>query len=542
MVQNKHKTKRRIICILCASIIALYALAIPIGAVVNSSQVPDGSTALYGQSTFPYSVGFVCSDANLDRNYIFATEIGSYGLNNNQTNFGEDQFEWYYPDSTDSETSLIEYSGVDQRFLRDTLHWYSERGAEYGTTQGNTYGGFGQMQLEYYTNTQDFVDNVESIIFKASDVYYNPIWLTRQVMEGRYVYLENPSPTEFMMPAVQLPILDDYTTKAFVGAYSVECSILDDRGETHYISYSIPIDTRTEVLVIPFIEYSALKPYMVLNNDGSVNDDQSSKTLLITEYRGYLDVDYYEYVEPEPEVDALAGTWVLNDVLNIEDFSENVYNVSFVSNSTQYGKMFIGFYFDAEIDYLIYSSANASWGEGLEVYNDVSWLNNAYKTISITSNLSDVTNGSTLLTWLQANATKQGSNNNHAGSPYSLAEEGTWEIVSDSREKNKVLVTFPMYDTADSQGISESASFLIAYPSATKFFNTYRASIDIEPEYPTYDEIPEDMYYDYTGWLGDAVGGFMSAQIFPGITIGGMVGVLVMFGCAIALLKIFAGG
>jgi len=35
------------------------------------------------------------------------------------------------------------------------------------------------------------------------------------------------------------------------------------------------------------------------------------------------------------------------------------------------------------------------------------WINEAYKTINITSKLSEVENGSTLLTWLQANATKQ---------------------------------------------------------------------------------------------------------------------------------------
>ena len=35
------------------------------------------------------------------------------------------------------------------------------------------------------------------------------------------------------------------------------------------------------------------------------------------------------------------------------------------------------------------------------------WQNEVYKTITITSKLSEVTDGDTLLTWLQANATKQ---------------------------------------------------------------------------------------------------------------------------------------
>lgn len=38
---------------------------------------------------------------------------------------------------------------------------------------------------------------------------------------------------------------------------------------------------------------------------------------------------------------------------------------------------------------------------------DDGWLNEEYKTITITSKLSEVTNGDALLAWLQANATKQ---------------------------------------------------------------------------------------------------------------------------------------
>ena len=46
---------------------------------------------------------------------------------------------------------------------------------------------------------------------------------------------------------------------------------------------------------------------------------------------------------------------------------------------------------------------------GTKVYDsdDGLWVDNAYKTITITSKLSEVTNGQALLTWLKANATKQ---------------------------------------------------------------------------------------------------------------------------------------
>lgn len=105
--------------------------------------------------------------------------------------------------------------------------------------------------------------------------------------------------------------------------------------------------------------------------------------------------------------DELQGTWVLNDTLDIEDWTEEIYVVNFVSNSTNYGKLWVGFYSDAEVDYVRYSVADASFGQSVEVYEDTSWNNNAYKTINITSKLSEVENGEALLTWLKANATKQ---------------------------------------------------------------------------------------------------------------------------------------
>ena len=88
--------------------------AIPIGAVVNSSQV--GRTGLYGESTFPFTIGFVQRDDTLDRNYI-ATDIGGWGQNGNQTVEGDDIFYWNYPDASDEESSAINYSHYETRWL-----------------------------------------------------------------------------------------------------------------------------------------------------------------------------------------------------------------------------------------------------------------------------------------------------------------------------------------------------------------------------------------------------------------------------------------
>ena len=101
-----------------------------------------------------------------------------------------------------------------------------------------------------------------------------------------------------------------------------------------------------------------------------------------------------EYVEEEAE-DELAGTWVFNNRITEPDFS-----VSYV-------------YFDnngQSFDTLVYHDNQncLSYGEiNVFVYGGIGWLKDIYKTITITSKLSEITNGSTLLTWLKANATKQ---------------------------------------------------------------------------------------------------------------------------------------
>lgn len=106
-------------------------------------------------------------------------------------------------------------------------------------------------------------------------------------------------------------------------------------------------------------------------------------------------------IEEEPTTeDALAGTWVFNDTLT--DDILNRFEVSFSSDGVLYSS--ISGYPEVQKPrhvYLVYGGTDT-----ITVY-DNAWLSSVNKTITITSNLSDVTNGSTLLAWLQANATKQ---------------------------------------------------------------------------------------------------------------------------------------
>lgn len=95
--------------------------------------------------------------------------------------------------------------------------------------------------------------------------------------------------------------------------------------------------------------------------------------------------------------DALAGTWVFNDTIN-ESFE--TYTLEFVCGGTNctYIAPSENNQISPTITRLYFSSIGNVYTNG--------WKNEAYKTIEITSKLSEVTNGDALLTWLQANATK----------------------------------------------------------------------------------------------------------------------------------------
>lgn len=567
MAQNKHKTKRRIICILCASIIALYALAIPIGAVVNSSQVPEGSTALYGVSTFPFTVGFVQKDTVNDKNYIFATEIGAYGQNNNQTVEGSDIFYWNFPDASGEESGGITYTQGSYVELPNDMR--------YTDFQNFFNGGYRSINLQYNQITPDMIAETESIIFKADNVYYNPLWTTEyDSVTNEYKYKNTASAGyEYMIPTIYLPTIDTSTQK-FVGRYSVECSIIDLKGERHNISYSIPIDTSVEVDSFDFLSISSLQQFIDpteieigLTTQQDVTN--SNSTILIEQYRGYLDVDYYDYVVS----DELSGTWVLNNVIRpYNEISTPIESAWITSGNYSTALGIFSAYDGSSVvsndihNFMIYTVSGAA--DNITIFN-INSNPSTYPYVTYTRNGADIYHGSgssnhtrvvrsdydgqytitfndsveligtekynQIFAWLQANATKQGST-------ATVATEGTWEKVTDTDLLNQVLVTYPMYDTSGAVSPTAFSNTWLATPDGLKMLEGTKSIYDKGDELIIIPEIDEDMYKDYTGWLGTAVKGFFDTPLLGGMSLGVIVGVLVMFGCAIALLKIFAGG
>ena len=106
--------------------------------------------------------------------------------------------------------------------------------------------------------------------------------------------------------------------------------------------------------------------------------------------------------------DALAGTWVFNDTLDYNSFVEVTSQTSIEFNFTSNGNDYFGITTDFKPNGLKYIiTPGTSDLESVYVASTNTWTNEAYKTITITSKLSEVTDGETLLAWLQANATKQ---------------------------------------------------------------------------------------------------------------------------------------
>lgn len=94
---------------------------------------------------------------------------------------------------------------------------------------------------------------------------------------------------------------------------------------------------------------------------------------------------------------------MFNNYLTIDaNFS---YTLQFISNNTAYKKIVIEGYVPPPFGQF----GDLGYGDDIVAYygSTRTWANESYKTIAITSKLSEVTNGDTFLAWLQANATKQ---------------------------------------------------------------------------------------------------------------------------------------
>lgn len=79
--------------------------------------------------------------------------------------------------------------------------------------------------------------------------------------------------------------------------------------------------------------------------------------------------------------------------------------------------------------------------------------------------------------------------------------------------------------------------------------NQFKCALSIDSPLPMYADTYVDSVsnidfdeLDLTSWLGNSIQGFINAEIFPYVAVGGVVGLCITISIAIAILKIFAGG
>lgn len=500
MAQNKHKIKRSIICILCASVIALYALSIPTYAVISVSRGEGTDYTMSANSSFPMTLGFVYkSSLNSTYNYTLCTDIGGYGQEFPRTDYGEDVVTYQY-DELGTSTEVIRHIDYDfsTPFVTPNANFINQ-------LNGNKLGYY---QLRIGSYTPDNPDQeVTSIIIKGSDIVYNRAWLDLYEQSGKT--LDIAEHAYFGIPTLKLnELLDDNTAQKLAGRVNISYYIQGASTTKERVAFSYEVDTSIVNNNLLLLSIDNLLSYDVSDNP----------RLLITDYECYIDVDYYEYVEPEPQ-DELVGTWVFNNVLD----TSNIYSIwyfTFSSAGSVYERLSrtVSENGDGLNNMWYYSGSSGS-----KVY-DSSWNSDNYKTITIAPSDDPFLDGDTLLTFLQANATKQDSS-------ATVAEAGTWEKVT-SNYPNYIYLTMPTYDTSGAYS-SDSAQVIAqntyySFPNA----NSYVNSIDRMNL--------ED--FDLTSWLGTATKGFLDFQLWENFTIGGVLAILVTIPLMIWVLKLFAGG
>ena len=165
----------------------------------------------------------------------------------------------------------------------------------------------------------------------------------------------------------------------------------------------LAISKPTGDVAIEIVAVSALPqlatPTNVAVTDTTLTFDEVANA---TSYEVFVDNVSIGTVEAAA-TDELAGTWVFNDYVNIDtNFS---YNLSFISNNIEFSRI-VGQNLEDPFFKMI-TLTYVQNADPLITFNNESWVNTAYKTITITSKLSEIPDGEPLLTWLQANAVKQ---------------------------------------------------------------------------------------------------------------------------------------
>ena len=306
-----------------------------------------------------------------------------------------------------------------------------------------------------------------------------------------------------------------------------------------------------------------------------------------------LFITNHRKVKADTITDLTGTTWVFNDTQNWT--TDLNYDINFTSNNIQYTKLYV--YYDDSLDYYYYNSSNGY----VNVYH-YSWVNQEYRTIYITGGTA-ATN-TTLINWLQAHATQQqptptGTQITHKyWSPYGVITMSDNQVIGDENIQYTVLFNefTSSYDETTQTGLifkgvlteqDPAWSYIesINGPGINILYHGTSNNIDnamwLEFTYGDYMDTDLYNFMDLWGyWFDDAdayivgmnqgyvegtqhgralgqadgteytglitgifngLGGLLSIQVFPNITIGLLIGLPLLLGVLIIIIKILRG-
>ena len=137
----------------------------------------------------------------------------------------------------------------------------------------------------------------------------------------------------------------------------------------------------------------------------------------------------------------MAETWVLNT--RIDDTTAKTFSASFISAGNSYSLIEVKYAMNQT--WLLYGSKN--------VYGNGSWTNEAYRTVAF-----DTTPSGNLLTWLQANGTKQSEPEPEAKKNVCLIDGTSYSIL-----RGKTLISGTGYDIKNGKVLVDGTEYDIPF-------------------------------------------------------------------------------
>lgn len=576
-----------------AAFICLIGLSIPAAAIVDVSRGPGDDYNVTAMSSFPFTLGFTFrSSSNSEYNYTCCTEIGGFGQEWQRTQSGTDSFIYTFDeDGYEAVTRNLHYT-FNGDVVWSSSDYDGYRWGYQSISLALTTNNSDQACETMVVRADDIVFNTWPIyyfLYQHGEVYN----LADMAYLGVPVFSAPYHDTEFEKYAgtvsISYTVTDQYGYSkdvSFVQEYdsSVEptCLMLDVEDLKTYYR---PLDAQysSKVLISNYYAFWDVDYYTreVQQAEISLSDADGNPFDIIVIPNSMIGQTWSSFIG-DTFSSGLGDSYVLST------FSENSGQIVFknasdtsmeyrilnginyaTANETieagDYGTLF----YQVEVDLITFTIDDQSGGD-YTTYQAVAgmtwllWCDSEYNTAGyFVFNDGRVVTADTASTSYGIGVAYSGSfvssGDVISSSDYHLMQFGgagnllledsivsvsdpvnvsstvsdvtyTDWTVTETANKNKVDVWYPLYDTSN----GNTAAVLLSYPN----FPNYLAGTS---ELPNGDDVP-GVNTDFTSWLAVATGGFLNTELWPNFSIGGMLAILVSFSVVMIFLKVFAGG